>query len=380
MAALNTNVDFSETRGPEVNIVGWVFTGVAIVAVFLRLYARVKIVKRVGWDDFFIVFSLILSIVATAMVSYSVTLGFGRHTAAVVAEHGMARTVVTAKWQILAFPFNIGSFSFPNIAISILVSNLLDPNIARKRFLYGLSIVQVLFALISVVIVFVQCNPTQRLWNPALHGSCWNPAVFDDFQYWVSAYTTVTDIILAVVPISAFWNLQMAYSKKVIVCVMMGLTLMSAVVTVVKATYLHLFTDKVDPLYNLVPLVLWGLIEQNVVIVAACVPAFHPLLRRIFKLAQSTSANSGSSRSKSAFPLSSSSRRSNTKTLTSASDLPLDDRRKPRGDDTDSLGSREGIWQTREVRVESDEDENDPDTRSLERRYRSTVPANLRTR
>lgn len=37
------------------------------------------------------------------MVSYSVTLGFGRHTAAVVAEHGMARTVITAKWQILAF-------------------------------------------------------------------------------------------------------------------------------------------------------------------------------------------------------------------------------------------------------------------------------------
>ncbi|PLN85529.1 hypothetical protein BDW42DRAFT_183028 [Aspergillus taichungensis] len=331
MAALNTNVDFSETRGPAVNIIGWVFTGVAIVAVFLRLYARVEVVKRVGWDDFFIVFSLILSIVATAMVSYSVTLGFGRHTAAVVAEHGMARTVKTAKWQILAFPFNIGSFSFPNIAISILVSNLLDPNVARKRFLYGLSIVQVLFALISVVIVFLQCKPTQKLWNAALPGSCWDPAVFDDFQYWVSAYTTVTDIILAAVPISVFWSLQMAYSKKVIVCIMMGLTLLSAVVTVVKATYLHLFTDKVDP--------------------------------RGFSL-----HSVGSSR------------RSKTKTLASASDLPLDDRRKPGGGDTDSLGSRKGIWQTREVRVESDEDENDPDTRSLERRYQSTVPANLRVR
>lgn len=143
--------------------------------------------------------------------------------------------------------FNIGSFSFPNIAISILISNLLDPNITRKRFLYGLSIVQVLFALISIVIVFLQCKPTQKLWNPTLPGSCWDPAVFDDFQYWVSAYTTVTDIILAAVPISVFWSLQMAYSKKVIVCIMMGLTLLSAVVTVVKATYLHLFTDKVDP-------------------------------------------------------------------------------------------------------------------------------------
>lgn len=28
---------------------------------------------------------------------------------------------------------------------------------------------------------------------------------------------------------------------------MMGLTLLSAIVTLVKATYLHLFTDKTDP-------------------------------------------------------------------------------------------------------------------------------------
>jgi hypothetical protein len=50
-----------------------------------------------------------LSIIATAFVSYSVTLGFGRHTAAVVAEHGMERYQKTAYWQIVAFPFNIGT-------------------------------------------------------------------------------------------------------------------------------------------------------------------------------------------------------------------------------------------------------------------------------
>lgn len=53
-----------------------------------------------------------LSIIATALVSYSVTLGFGRHTAAVVAEYGMERYEKTAYWQILAFPFNIGEQNF----------------------------------------------------------------------------------------------------------------------------------------------------------------------------------------------------------------------------------------------------------------------------
>jgi hypothetical protein len=85
------------------------------------------------------------------------------------------------------------------------------------------------------------------MWNPTLNGTCWSSDVFDDFSYWVSAYTTLTDIILALVPISAFWKLQMPFSTKLGVCIMMGLTMLSAIVTIVKATYLHLFTNHTDP-------------------------------------------------------------------------------------------------------------------------------------
>lgn len=106
---------------------------------------------------------------------------------------------------------------------------------------------QVIFATISVFIVFLQCHPTSKLWDPSAEGTCWSPNILNDFSYWLSAYTTLTDIILAVVPISIFWKLQMPFSTKLGICIMMGLTLLSAIVTVVKATYLHLFTDHIDP-------------------------------------------------------------------------------------------------------------------------------------
>lgn len=108
-------------------------------------------------------------------------------------------------------------------------------------------ILQVLCAMISVFLVFFQCNPTAMLWNPTLDGKCWSPDIFNGFSYWVSAYTTLTDIVLAVVPIMAFWKLHMRTSTKISVCIMMGLTMLSAIVTIVKATYLHLFTDHSDP-------------------------------------------------------------------------------------------------------------------------------------
>ncbi|KAJ5501177.1 hypothetical protein N7453_005994 [Penicillium expansum] len=279
MASFDTDFNYNESRAAEINAIGWAFTGVAIAAVSLKLFARIDS-KRFGWDAFFIFFSLALSIIATAFVSYSVTLGLGRHTATVVAEHGIKRYEQAAYWQIMGFPFNIGAFSFPNISIAILIVHLLDPNPLRARLLYAMVALQVILAMISVFIVFFQCKPTARLWNSSIEGTCWSPDIFNDFSYLVSAYTTMTDIVLAIVPISAFWKLQMPFSTRLSVCIMMGLTLLSAIVTIVKATYLKLFTDHTDPLFKVVPLVLWGLIEQNVVIVAACIPTLRPYSAR----------------------------------------------------------------------------------------------------
>lgn len=58
MASFDTDVDHSESRAAEVNAIGWVFTGVAIAAVSLKLFARIDS-KRFGWDDFFIFLSLV---------------------------------------------------------------------------------------------------------------------------------------------------------------------------------------------------------------------------------------------------------------------------------------------------------------------------------
>lgn len=188
-----------------------------------------------------------MSIIASALVHYSVTLGFGRRTAAVAAEYGVERLYKTAKFQMLGYPFNIGAFSFPNISISILVTKLLDPNPTRTFLLHGMVTLQVIFAMITVVLAFAQCRPTEKLWDKPLPGSCWDPNVLNYFSYWLCAYTTLTDLVLAIVPIRAFWQLQMPKMTRIGLCLMMGMTMLSAIVTVIKGTYLPLFTDTEDP-------------------------------------------------------------------------------------------------------------------------------------
>ena len=110
-----------------------------------------------------------------------------------------------------------------------------------------MTMLQVVFAMITVVLAFAQCRPTQKLWEKNLLGTCWDPKILNSFSYWLCAYTTFTDAVLAVVPIAAFWDLQMKRSTKIGLSVLMGMTMLSAIVTIVKGTYLYLFTDTADP-------------------------------------------------------------------------------------------------------------------------------------
>lgn len=58
-AAPLTEAQYHESRGMDVNIIAWVFTGLGIAVVSLKLFARSQITKRLGWDDFFIFFALV---------------------------------------------------------------------------------------------------------------------------------------------------------------------------------------------------------------------------------------------------------------------------------------------------------------------------------
>lgn len=59
MVTFDMNVDFNESRGAQVNLVGWVFTGIAMGTVGLKFFFRGHMANDLGWDDFFIFLSLV---------------------------------------------------------------------------------------------------------------------------------------------------------------------------------------------------------------------------------------------------------------------------------------------------------------------------------
>ncbi|OTB02432.1 hypothetical protein M426DRAFT_322709 [Hypoxylon sp. CI-4A] len=267
-----------ENRGPELLAVIWVFTTISMVTVGLKLLARAHVLHALGWDDFFIFFSAMLVVVCTCIFTYDVHLGMGKHASDIPPDQ-LSYTVMI---NFIGNPFGIMAYSFPNISVAILLERLMAPNKWRAFGLYTLTILQSIISGISCVLLFVQCTPSEYLWNPTIPAHCFPPGLMSRYSYFVGSFTAMTDIVLAVVPIASFWTLQLPRKTKISLCLVMGCTLFAAICAIVKTTYLNELEILDDFTYGTVDLIIWAIVEANVIIIAACMPTLRPFFTQTF--------------------------------------------------------------------------------------------------
>lgn len=135
--------------------------------------------------------------------------------------------------------------------------------------------------------------------------------------------------------------------------------------------------------YNVTTLVLWGLIEQNVVLIAASVPTLRPFFHKAsFRSYRSTqdSSNHSHKKSGSSFKLGSRNRRQDSQSSDWELALAEEAKYQPKdskGADVESHSSQQGIWRTREVDVASG-DALAPENRKVDWKMRDILPPSLR--
>ncbi len=105
----------------------------------------------------------------------------GRHTS----ELPLSQLSDAIKFNFIANPFGIMAYSFPNISVAILANRLMAPNKLRAAALYLLVGSQCVIAGISCILLFVQCTPTESLWNPAIPATCFPPGTVSRYSYFV---------------------------------------------------------------------------------------------------------------------------------------------------------------------------------------------------
>ncbi|KAK6206202.1 integral membrane protein [Colletotrichum tabaci] len=223
----------AESNTAQILTVVTIFNFLALGCVGARLYAKVWVIKAPHMDDWMMIPAAICSV------------GGGWVVFVIQAQHGLGkhyRTIDPAdyvKFQHAAF-------------FSVIVS----------------SAAGMMFLKVSIALNLLRLSPSR--WY---QWSLWA----------IIALNIFTDVVLATLPIPVVWNLQMKLKVRLCVIGILSLGYLAVAMGIIKAVYQIAFGSDMDKTFHY-HIFVWGFLQIQMGIIAACAPALRPLLARILRL------------------------------------------------------------------------------------------------
>ncbi|KAI2482107.1 hypothetical protein Ptr902_06488 [Pyrenophora tritici-repentis] len=265
-----------DDRGPTTIGLVLSFTILAFVCVSLRFFARIKYVRQVGSEDYLMALAMAFSLVTAAMQVKQVQWGAGKHQALV----DLPSTIHSLRylyWSILTYCVGLLLTKISILAQYRRIFSVGEVQTVNYIVL-GLCIVTGIIAFLTLALV---CIPVDAFWNvmkkPTAH--CLDePKV----RYANSTINTVTDLMLAVLPVRRIYKLQIVRRQKIVLIVILSLAWIVCIVSVVRIhSMVVLAHNPSDAMYHSAPPIYWAAIEMNLAISCACAPALKPLVVRM---------------------------------------------------------------------------------------------------
>ncbi|KAI0014619.1 hypothetical protein F4780DRAFT_200722 [Xylariomycetidae sp. FL0641] len=250
---------------------------VALVAVALRLYVRITL-RRFGADDLIIAIAVVLNIGVIVAWYLAADLGLGRHIEFLEAKPDGATRLVHMVLAITVgqtFAIMGNCLAKTSFAVTLLRINSYP---YLTWFLWFLIITMNIANILASILLYAQCEDPRSVWNPAIVSVCWDPKTYTNYVLFVGSYSGAIDIILAILPTTMVWNLQMKKKEKVGVAIAMGLGVFAGTAALLKTAKLPTL-NATDLSWAESPLLLWAEAEGALTIVAASIPTLRPLLR-----------------------------------------------------------------------------------------------------
>jgi len=157
LTAENENDD----KGPKILAVIWTLTTLTLLMVTARIFIRLKMLKNFGIDDYLIVVSMVLSLAYCGVTTASIAYGFGQH-AMKLSQYDMEMAILL---NSLSFLCGILSFTVPKLAVTAMLTRILNPGLLQKIWLWTLVSLAAAVSCICIIILFTMCDPPEALWH-----------------------------------------------------------------------------------------------------------------------------------------------------------------------------------------------------------------------
>ncbi|KAF2497861.1 hypothetical protein BU16DRAFT_427871, partial [Lophium mytilinum] len=254
------------------------FLALDIILYIARMYTRLWPNRRLGMDDLTATMSMFLMIIVWALTARAVDFGMGRHNFYVSAEdQTRAAHLLFAVQPLWAWSVGLGKISMACMLLRIMRSK------AWRVFLYIIIGIQLVSTTAFMFVVLLQCRPLSGMWAPRASDNCWGPLPTQIALYVNGAVSIITDFIFTFLPLTFISKMNLPLRQKVVLGALMGMGLFATAAGIVKLTLVKTYTNGGDTLYKMVDLYMWGYLEQEMSIIALCVPCLKALFEKILR-------------------------------------------------------------------------------------------------
>ncbi len=194
----------------------------------------------------------------------------------------IARANLAIELAFLAIP--VWTWSMTCIKTSVALSILRIKDTLRwKVFLYAVVALQAAYCVANTIFVFQVCRPLSDWWDiTAVNPHCDDANTVRIMSTTGTLINVVTDVLLALSPLTFLWTLQRPVRERILVCLLMGMGLFATSASIVKMLIvLNWVHHPDDDLWSIaVAIATWTTVEQFFGLTAACLPFLKPLVQR----------------------------------------------------------------------------------------------------
>ncbi|KAK3337576.1 hypothetical protein B0T19DRAFT_455435 [Cercophora scortea] len=243
----------------------------------MRLYTRLFITRtNLGLDDALCFLSYCFTVTFSGIMLKCFTLGIGRHMWDVEAK-SLANT-----FKLFTISQYIYILLTLFIKLTLLVFYYRLFSVPSARYKYVLHTMVALVIALNVGIFFAtvfNCTPRAHAWDPSVPGTCSKTGVLPWFS---GASSSLTDIIVLLIPVPILWRMNMAFNKKVRVMAVFGIGLFACIASLIRLGMTQVLYSSTDRTWNISTISIWATLEVNIGIICSCLMFLPAFLDRYF--------------------------------------------------------------------------------------------------
>ncbi|KAK8022568.1 hypothetical protein PG993_013335 [Apiospora rasikravindrae] len=268
-------------RGPEILAVTGTLVGATLCVVLLRLWVRVRLVRQLGWDDFFVAAAMALLFAEMMIIVPEVHYGAGRHFQYIQPPEHIA---IGLHLNFTTQPMCLVALTLTKVSVGVFLVRL-APTKNYRILIHAIIAFTVLSSTAGFLTVFFQCRPLSFNWdNTTPGGKCIPARDLKIATYFNSVLSAATDLIFALLPVPMLINVQLNWKAKSAIIGILSLGVFATAAAIAKMMYLSNYGKYGDLLFDSADITIWTTIEIAVAMTAGSIPCLKPLFKKILDL------------------------------------------------------------------------------------------------